>query len=251
MSSDANFEPEVDVSGTTPPVALTANQSLARVFMAEGNGRYTVILPDSSAALALKSGATDGTKPEKPEKGGRKGAAKNARGGGKTRGGKASRGTAPAFTGMGRMGCNGFGRCNGSCLDRGGKTCNGGVRAGPASGTGADTETPTSATTPTPTPTPEEPPKKNRVLVDLHSAFHHTIRVSRHSIVVVDLAKAPESLKRGSRVVGTIINVVRNPEVWCKAAYWPYAQFEAPTKTEDTIVGQLPPSDSEDEEDEQ
>ncbi|CAK7213194.1 hypothetical protein SBRCBS47491_001719 [Sporothrix bragantina] len=239
MSSDANFEPEVDVSGTTPPASLTATQSLARVFMAEGNGRYTVILPDSSAALALKSGATDGTKPEKPEKGGKGG--KNARGGGKTRGGKASRG-ALTFTGMGRMGCNGFGRCNGSCLDRGGKTCNGGIRSGSATGT--DTDAKATSTT----PTPEEPPKKNRVLVDLHSAFHNTIRVSRHSVVLVDLAKAPESLKKGSRVVGTIINVVRNPEEWCKADYWPYAPVEAPTKTENTIVGQLPPSDSEDEE---
>ncbi|CAK7265024.1 hypothetical protein SEPCBS57363_001371 [Sporothrix epigloea] len=228
MSSDAHFEPEINVSGTSPPAFLTATQSLARVFMAEGNGRYTVILPDSSAALALKSGATDGTRLEKQEEvrpGG-----KGTRGG-KARGGKASH---QAFTGMGRGGCNGFGRCNGSCLDRGGKTCNGGIRAG----------TETSAATAT---APEHPPKKNRVLVDLHSALHNTIRVSRHSVVLVDLAKAPESLKKGSRVVGTIISVIQNPEVWCKADYWPYAPYEAPAQHMDNIVGQLPPSDTEDE----
>ncbi|CAK7240718.1 MAG: hypothetical protein STHCBS139747_002165 [Sporothrix thermara] len=234
MSSDPNFEPEVDIDGTTPPAALTATQSLARVFMAEGNGRYTVILPDSSAALALKSGATDGTKPEKPEKSSGKGG-KGGKGGRNARGG--GKGGPAAFTGLGRMGCNGFGRCNGSCLDRGGKTCNGGVRGGNTA-----SETTATATT------PEEPPKKNRVLVDLHSAFHNTVRVSRHSIVVVDLAKAPESLKWGSRVVGTIINVVRDPEAWSKADYWPYPPVAAIAKTEDTIVGQLPPtSDSEDE----
>ncbi|CAK7563407.1 MAG: hypothetical protein SEPTF4163_001276 [Sporothrix epigloea] len=228
MSSDAHFESEIDVSGTTPPAFLTATQSLARVFMAEGNGRYTVILPDSSAALALKSGATDGTKPEKQEKvrpGG-----KGTRGG-KVRGAKFSH---QAFTSMGRGGCNGFGRCNGSCLDRGGKTCNGGIRAG--------AETSAAITS-----APENSPKKNRVLVDLHSALHNTIRVSRHSVVLVDLAKAPESLKKGSRVVGTIISVIRNPEVWGKADYWPYAPYEAPAQQPDNIMGQLPPSDTEDE----
>ncbi|CAK7201726.1 hypothetical protein SEUCBS139899_004438 [Sporothrix eucalyptigena] len=235
MSSDLHFEPEVDISGTTPPARLTATQSLAKVFMAEGNGRYTVILPDSSAALAAKSGATDGTeRTAKQEKGGKGG--KGARGG-KTRGGKAARG-GPAFTGMGRMGCNGFGRCNGSCLDRGGKTCNGGVR-----GPNATEEKTEAAPT-----TPEEPPKKNRVLVDLHSAFHNTVRVARHSIVLIDLAKAPESLKKGSRVVGTIVNVIRNPEVWCKADYWPYAQYEPPAKAEDKIASLMPRSDSEEDE---
>ncbi|CAK7270787.1 hypothetical protein SEPCBS119000_004268 [Sporothrix epigloea] len=212
MSSDANFELDIDVSGTSPPAALTATQSLARVFMAEGNGRYTVILPHSSAALALKSGATDGTKPEKQDKAGK--------------------------GGMGRMGCNGLGRCNGSCLDRGGKTCNGGIRAG------ADNSAAIPAAI---AAAPEEPPKKNRVLVDLHSALHHTVRVSRHSVVLVDLAKAPESLKKGSRVVGTIISVVQTPEVWCKADYWPYAPYEVP-KDVDNLAGRLPPSDTEDEE---
>lgn len=233
MSSDPTFEPEVDVNGTTPPAALTATQSLARVFMAEGNGRYTVILPDSSTALALKSGATDGTergKTTKPVKGGkpaRGGKAKPVRGGGAT------------FSGMGRVGCGGVGRCNGSCLDRGGKTCNGGVR-GSVEADG-DSEA-----------TPKPDAKKNRVLVDLHSAFHNTVRVARHSVVLVDLAKAPESLKKGSRVVGTIVNVVRNPEDWVQAPYWPYAPPAAPakTKTDDSVVGLMPPSDEEDSDEE-
>lgn len=233
MSSDATFEPEIDVNGTTPPDALTATQSLARVFMAEGNGRYTVILPDSSAALALKSGATDGTKPATTtkEKGGKGG--KPARGG---KGGKPVRGGA-VFSGMGRVGCGGVGRCNGSCLDRGGKTCNGGVR-----GATEKTETEEESAAP-------KEAKKNRVLVDLHSAFHNTVRVARHSVVLVDLAKAPESLKKGSRVVGTIVNVVRNPEDWAQADYWPYPPPAAAVKpkADDSIVGQLPPSDSDEE----
>ncbi|KAL1902455.1 hypothetical protein Sste5346_001436 [Sporothrix stenoceras] len=231
MSSDATFEPEVDVNGTTPPASLTATQSLARVFMAEGNGRYTVILPDSSAALALKSGATDGTErtKEKPATKGGKGG-KPARGG---KGGKPARGGA-VFSGMGRVGCGGVGRCNGSCLDRGGKTCNGGVRT-PAEKTEEDS-------------VPKEA-KKNRVLVDLHSAFHNTVRVARHSVVLVDLAKAPESLTKGSRVVGTIVNVVRNPEEWAQTDYWPYPPPAAAVKpkADNSIVGQLPPSDSDSE----
>ncbi|ERT03226.1 uncharacterized protein SPSK_09767 [Sporothrix schenckii 1099-18] len=240
MSSDATFEPKVDVNGTTPPATLTPTQSLARVFMAEGNGRYTVILPDSSAALALKSGATDGT--ERAEKKSTKGG-KSARGGRGGRGKTVRGGGAVGFSGMGRVGCGGVGRCNGSCLDRGGKTCNGGTRGiAAADAPTGEKEADTGEATP-------KTAKKNRVLVDLHTAFHNTVRVARHSIVLVDLAKAPESLQKGSRVVGTIVNVVRNPQVWVQASYWPYPPPAATVKSkeDDSIVGQMPPSDDDEE----
>ncbi|KAK0726604.1 hypothetical protein B0T21DRAFT_385801 [Apiosordaria backusii] len=81
-----------------------------------------------------------------------------------------------------------------------------------------------------------ELPNTKTILVELESRFRNAIFIKRGGYVLVDLASADER-PASSRVVGEIINIVRDEKQWRKQ---PYCE-------EESNVGKMPPSDSEDE----
>ncbi|KAL1872328.1 hypothetical protein VTK73DRAFT_1559 [Phialemonium thermophilum] len=94
-----------------------------------------------------------------------------------------------------------------------------------------------------------ELPNRRTVLLELEPRFRNTVWIKRGGYVLVDLASADER-KGNSRVVGEIINVVRDERQWRKQPYWP-KEFGKTTYGEDeddegdSNVGKMPPSDSE------
>lgn len=62
-------------------------------------------------------------------------------------------------------------------------------------------------------------PNKKPIVVELEPRFRNTIWIKRGGYVLVDLASADERPKT-SRVVGEIINVVRDEKEWRKQPYW-------------------------------
>jgi len=89
------------------------------------------------------------------------------------------------------------------------------------------------------------------LLVELPARFRSTIWIKRGGFVLVDTAAAAE---RENKLDGEIVNVVRNEKEWRKEKYWPkefvqrisYAD-EDDSDEEESNVGRMPPSDSEDE----
>jgi probable RNA-binding protein EIF1AD len=71
-----------------------------------------------------------------------------------------------------------------------------------------------------------ELPNKKTVLLELEQKFRNTVWIKRGGYVLVDLGSADE--RKNSRVVGEIINVVRDERLWRKQAYWymPSVQLE-------------------------
>lgn len=65
-----------------------------------------------------------------------------------------------------------------------------------------------------------ELPNKKTILVELESRFRNTIWIKRGGYVLVDLGSMEERSKTGSKVVGEIINIVRDEKAWRKEAYW-------------------------------
>lgn len=117
-----------------------------------------------------------------------------------------------------------------------------------------------------------ELPNKKPVVLELEPKFRNTVWLKRGGYVLVDVGSAEER-KSSSRVVGEIINVVRDEKLWRKQAYWSVRpppvhsceedgladtgshrpnQFEKRTYDEsdedESTVGKMPPSDSEEEE---
>ncbi|KAK0743482.1 hypothetical protein B0T18DRAFT_185382 [Schizothecium vesticola] len=94
-----------------------------------------------------------------------------------------------------------------------------------------------------------ELPNKKTIIVELEPRFRNTIWIKRGGYVLIDLASMDERPKE-SRVVGEIVNVVRDEKSWRKQPYWP-EQFPKNTYDDDdddeSTVGKMPPSDSEDE----
>ncbi|KAK4126397.1 nucleic acid-binding protein [Parathielavia appendiculata] len=94
-----------------------------------------------------------------------------------------------------------------------------------------------------------ELPNGKPILVELEPKFRNTIFIRRGGYVLVDLASAEERAKT-SRVMGEIINIVRDEKEWRKQPYWP-KKFVKNTygedEDEDSNVGKMPPSDSEQE----
>ncbi|KAK4170014.1 hypothetical protein QBC43DRAFT_295710 [Cladorrhinum sp. PSN259] len=95
-----------------------------------------------------------------------------------------------------------------------------------------------------------ELPNKKTFMFELEARFRNAIFIKRGGYVLVDVASS-EQRPAGSKVVGEIINVVRDEKVWRKQSYWP-SKF--PKKTygdsddeEESNVGKMPPSDSEEE----
>ncbi|KAK0643876.1 hypothetical protein B0T16DRAFT_459972 [Cercophora newfieldiana] len=92
-------------------------------------------------------------------------------------------------------------------------------------------------------------PNTKTIVVELEPRFRNTIWIKRGGYVLVDLASAEER-GPGSRVVGEIVNVVRDEKAWRKQAYWPKKFVKNTYDDEDdeeSTVGKMPPSDSEDE----
>ncbi|KAK4464515.1 hypothetical protein QBC42DRAFT_43279 [Cladorrhinum samala] len=95
-----------------------------------------------------------------------------------------------------------------------------------------------------------ELPNKKAFLFELESRFRNAIFIKRGGYVLVDVASSEER-PAGSKVVGEIINVVRDEKLWRKQPYWP-AKFVKKTyddseDEDESNVGKMPPSDSEDE----
>jgi probable RNA-binding protein EIF1AD len=64
-----------------------------------------------------------------------------------------------------------------------------------------------------------ELPNKKTVVLELDPKFRNTIWLKRGGYVLIDVGSAEER-KSGSRVVGEIINVVRDEKLWRKQPYW-------------------------------
>ncbi|KAK1755387.1 hypothetical protein QBC47DRAFT_380317 [Echria macrotheca] len=92
-------------------------------------------------------------------------------------------------------------------------------------------------------------PNTKTILVELEPRFRSTIWIKRGGYVLVDLASMDER-PPNSRVVGEIINVIRDEKEWRKKPYWP-SKFAKNTyedsDDEESTVGKMPPSDSEEE----
>ena len=63
-----------------------------------------------------------------------------------------------------------------------------------------------------------ELPSKKPILVELEDRFRSTIWIKRGGYVLVDLTFSEE--RKGSRVIGEIVNVVRDEKDWRKQPYW-------------------------------
>jgi probable RNA-binding protein EIF1AD len=64
-----------------------------------------------------------------------------------------------------------------------------------------------------------ELPNKKTVVLELEPKFRNTVWLKRGGYVLIDVGSADER-KSSSRVVGEIINVVRDEKLWRKQAYW-------------------------------
>ncbi|KAF2083596.1 nucleic acid-binding protein [Saccharata proteae CBS 121410] len=94
-----------------------------------------------------------------------------------------------------------------------------------------------------------ELPTAKESLVELPAKFRNTIWIKRGSYVLVDRQAMAE---RENKLDGEIVNVVRDEKEWRKQRYWPAEFKKVSTYPEDSdedesTVGKMPPSDSEDE----
>ncbi|KAL1593276.1 hypothetical protein SLS60_010884 [Paraconiothyrium brasiliense] len=95
-----------------------------------------------------------------------------------------------------------------------------------------------------------ELPDRKLVLVELEPKFRSTIWIKRGSYVVVDTQTLAD---RDNKLDGEIVNVVRDEKAWRKMGYWPKefvkkSSYGEDSEDEESTVGKLPPSDSDDEE---
>ena len=93
-----------------------------------------------------------------------------------------------------------------------------------------------------------ELPSSQTLTVELAARFRSTIWLKRGSYVLVDTSSLAE---RDNKIGGEIVNVVRDEKSWRKKSWWP-AEFPkqnsfADESDEDSNVGRMPPSDSENE----
>ncbi|TAQ91670.1 hypothetical protein B7494_g60 [Chlorociboria aeruginascens] len=92
-------------------------------------------------------------------------------------------------------------------------------------------------------------PNQETVLVELPSRFRNTIWMKRGGYVLIDTKEAGV---RENKLDGEILNVVRDEHVWRKQSYWPrefskVSSYPDDPEEEESTVGKMPPSDSEDE----
>jgi len=92
-------------------------------------------------------------------------------------------------------------------------------------------------------------PNQKTVLVELPSRFRNTIWIKRGGYVLIDTKEADA---RENKLDGEIINIVREEREWRKEPYWPKefvktSAYAEESDDEESTVGKMPPSDSEDE----
>ncbi|KAF4980870.1 hypothetical protein FZEAL_3216 [Fusarium zealandicum] len=86
------------------------------------------------------------------------------------------------------------------------------------------------------------------IVLELAQRFRNTIWIKRGGFV---LAERYEISKEDTRAMGEIVNVVRDEKLWRKQSYWPKEfvknTYNQSDSEEESNVGKMPPSDSEDE----
>ncbi|KAH0443803.1 translation initiation factor 1A/IF-1 [Colletotrichum camelliae] len=91
-----------------------------------------------------------------------------------------------------------------------------------------------------------ELPNKKDLVLELAQRFRNTIWIKRGGYVLAERYDEADG-----RVMGEIINVVRDEKAWRKQPYWPKefarTRYEDEEDESDSNVGKMPPSDSEDE----
>ncbi|KUJ16131.1 nucleic acid-binding protein [Mollisia scopiformis] len=92
-------------------------------------------------------------------------------------------------------------------------------------------------------------PNQKIILVELPSRFRNTIWIKRGGYVLVDTKEAEV---RQNKIDGEILNVVRDEHLWRKELYWPKeflktSVYPEDSDDEESTIGKMPPSDSEDE----
>ncbi|KAI6309853.1 hypothetical protein MCOR29_008821 [Pyricularia oryzae] len=90
-------------------------------------------------------------------------------------------------------------------------------------------------------------PNGKELLAELAARFRNTIWVRRGGYVLLE--RADEEERKGSRVEGEIVNIVRDERGWRKQPYWPKEftkKVEEDSDDDESNVGKMPPSDSED-----
>ncbi|KAH7150456.1 hypothetical protein B0J13DRAFT_289046 [Dactylonectria estremocensis] len=94
-----------------------------------------------------------------------------------------------------------------------------------------------------------ELPNTKPIVLELAQRFRNTIWIKRGGYV---LGERYEDKIQEGRAMGEIVNVVRDEKLWRKQSYWP-TEFTKNTynesdSEEESNVGKMPPSDSEDDE---
>ena len=91
-------------------------------------------------------------------------------------------------------------------------------------------------------------PSLQTLLVELEAKFRSTIWLRRGGYVLIDTTTLAD---RENKIDGEIVNIVRDEKKWSKASYWPkeFVKKAAVVESdeEDSRVGKMPPSDSEEE----
>ena len=89
-------------------------------------------------------------------------------------------------------------------------------------------------------------PESATLLVEIDERFRKTIWIKRGGYVVIETSPSPT---RDPRAQGEIVSVCRNEKEWRTQPYWPaqFPQRPVPVDSdeEDSVVGKMPPSDSE------
>ncbi|KAL6923595.1 hypothetical protein ACHAPO_007833 [Fusarium lateritium] len=94
-----------------------------------------------------------------------------------------------------------------------------------------------------------ELPNTKTLMLELAQRFRNTIWIKRGGFV---LAEIYQDSKEDTRADGEIVNVVRDEKAWRKQSYWPKefvkkSTYDFSDSEEESNVGKMPPSDSEDE----
>ncbi|OAA80143.1 Nucleic acid-binding, OB-fold-like protein [Akanthomyces lecanii RCEF 1005] len=91
-------------------------------------------------------------------------------------------------------------------------------------------------------------PGQETLVLELAQKFRNTIWIKRGGFA---LAERYEDGATDTRAQGEIINIVRGEKEWRKMPYWPKefakADYDQDDSDEESTVGKMPPSDSDDE----
>ncbi|KAI9721953.1 MAG: hypothetical protein M1812_001911 [Candelaria pacifica] len=91
-------------------------------------------------------------------------------------------------------------------------------------------------------------PSQETGLVELPARFRSTIWIKRGGYVLVDTSALQN---RENKLIGEILNIVRDEKQWRKESYWPKefvkkSSYPEENDDEDSTIGKLPPTESDD-----